>query len=214
MRKASIALLLLAAVAGAEIIDRVAVSVGNRVITTSDLDREIRVTAFLNGAKPDFTPQGKRATADRMVEQRMIRKELETSRYPTPSPNEVEPEFEEFRKKFYPDESAYRQALADYGITESDVKDELLWQRSLLLFIDIRFRPGVQVTDPDIQDYFEKMVAPAARAAHPGQPVTLDQYRDEIQEKLTGERVDQELDRWLQQVRRRTEIVYHPEALQ
>jgi len=208
------ALLLIALSASAAIIDRIAVSVGNRVITTSDLDREVRVTALLNGVKPDFSAKGKRATADRLVEQKLIRNELETSRYPLPSPSDVEPELQQFKQKFYPEDGAYQRALDEYGVTDADVRAELLWQRSLLLFIDVRFRPGVQITDQEIQDYFEKTVAPAARLAHPGQPVTLDQYRDEIQQKLTGERVDQDLDRWLQQVRRRTQIVYHPEVFQ
>ena len=197
-----------------DILDRIAVSVGNRVITASDLEREIRVTAFLNGVKPDLSPAGRRAAAERMVEQKLIRNELENSRYPVPAMSEVEPELEQFKKKFFPDDAAYRRALADAGITEDDLKAELLWQRTLLLFIDIRFRPGAQVTDQEIQDYFDKTVAPAARAAHPGETPTLEKYRDEIERKLTGERVDQETDRWLEQVRRRTQVVYHPEAFQ
>jgi hypothetical protein len=198
----------------ADIIDRIAVSVGNRVITTSDLDREIRVTAFLNGAKPDFSAKGKRATAERMVEQRLIRNELETSRYPVPAASEVEPELEQFRKKYFHSDEEYHNALASYGVTEGDVKAELLWQRTLLLFIDVRFRPGVQVTDQEVQDYFNQTVAPAARAAHPGQPISIETYRSEIEQKLIGQKVDQEADRWLQQARRRTEIVFHPEAFQ
>lgn len=198
----------------ADIIDRIAVSVGNRVITTSDLDREIRVTAFLNGVKPDFTPAGKRATAERMVEQRIIRNELETSRYPVPAASEVAPELEQFQKKYFHSDQEYRNALANYGITGDDVKAELLWQRTLLLFVDVRFRPGVQVTNQELQNYFDRTVAPAARAAHPGQPLSIEDYRSEIEQKLVGEKVDQDIDRWLQQVRKRTEIVFHPEAFQ
>jgi len=65
----SISLLLVAGL-HAEIIDRIAVSVGNQAVTTSDIDREIRVTALLNRSQPDFSPAARRATADRMVEQR------------------------------------------------------------------------------------------------------------------------------------------------
>ena len=39
---------LVAAASSAAIIDRIAVSVGNRVITETDVDREMRITAFLN----------------------------------------------------------------------------------------------------------------------------------------------------------------------
>jgi peptidyl-prolyl cis-trans isomerase SurA len=204
--------LFLVIAAQATIIDRIAVSVGNRVITTSDIEREIRVNSFLDGTQPDLTPAGRRATAEKMVEQALIRRELETSRYPLPGPAEIEPVLADFKAKNYPDAAQYQAALAQYGITEQEVKDELLWQRTLLRFIQIRFRPGVQVSDDDIQKYFDQNVAPAARAAHPGQPVVLEDYRAGIEEKLTGDRVDQEMNNWLEGARTRNEIVFHEEV--
>jgi len=207
--------LLLASLPGnAEIIDRIAVSVGDRVITTSDLTREIRVTAFLNGVKPDFSPAAKRATADRMVEQKLVQKELESSRFPTPQPEDVLPALDEFKKRFYPTEADYERGLEEYGIADQDVRNALLWQRTLLEFVEVRFRPSVQVTDQQIQDYFEKTVVPAARVAHPSEPVSLADYRDQIEKTLTGQREDEEMDSWLREARRRTEIIYHDEALQ
>jgi len=205
---------LLAVSASAAIIDRIAVSVGSRVITTSDLDREIRVTALLNGVQPDFSPAAKRATVERMVEQKLVRRELESSRYPVPEPDSVLPALADFRKRFYPDNSDYQRALAQYRVTNRDVLDELLWQRTLLEFVEVRFRPSVEVSDQEIQDHFDKVVAPAARVAHPLQPVALEDYRDQIERTLTGSREDQEMDNWLKEARRRTEIVYHDEALQ
>jgi hypothetical protein len=195
-----------------EIIDRIAVSVGKRVITVTDLDRQIRVIAFLEGKTPDFSPAARRAAAGRMVEQKLIQRELELSRYPVPSLDEIEPLLQEFKKKHYPSDAEYRRALAEYGITEDDVKAELLWQRSLLRFIDVRFRPGVQITEKEIQDYFDKVVAPAARAGSSAAPVALENYRDLIEEKLIGEQVDRELDAWLEETRKRTEIVFHEEV--
>jgi hypothetical protein len=205
--------LILALPAFADIVDRIAVSVGNRVIAVSDLDREIRVAAFLDGVQPDFSPAAKRATAERMIEQKLIRRELETSRYPVPDPSEVDPILAEFREQHYKDDDEYRRALTERGITELDVKDELLWQRTLLRFIEVRFRPAVQVSDQEIQDYFDKVVAPAARAAHPGEPVVLEDYRGQVEETLTGKRVDKEVDTWLKEARKRNEIVIHEDAL-
>jgi hypothetical protein len=197
-----------------EIIDRIAVSVGNRVVTASDVDREIRVTAFLDGKPPDFSPAAKRVTADHLVEQQLIRRELETSRYPMPSAADVAPIVDKFQKDHYKDAADYERALAAAGISAQDVKDEVLWQRALLSFIDARFRLGVQVSDQEIQDYFEKVVKPAAQAAHPGAAVTLDDYRQSIERTLAGPMVDRQLDDWLKQVRQRTDIVYHEEAFQ
>jgi hypothetical protein len=200
--------------AHAEIIDRIAASVARKVITTSDLDREIRVTAFLNGVKPDFSSAHKHATIDRMIEQKLVERELENGRYPTPQPADILPALEAFRKRFYPHDADYQRALAEYGITDDDVKRALLWQRTLLEFIEVRFRPGVQVTDQQIQDYFDKVVAPAARAAHPGQPVSLSDYRDQIEQTLAGQKEDADMDTWLREAKRRNEITIHNEALQ
>jgi hypothetical protein len=198
----------------ADIIDRIAVSVGNQAITTSDIEREARVTAFLNRSQPDFSPAARRTTADRMVEQRLILRELENSRYPAPAATEIDPILDKFKKDNFAGDEEYRRALAESGITDRQVRDELLWQRRLLLFLDVRFRPAVQVSDQDIQDYFSKVVEPAARAAHPGQPVTLEEYRDQIEEKLTGEQVDKQMSAWLASTRERSEVVFHPEAFQ
>jgi hypothetical protein len=68
------------------------------------------------------------------------------------------------------------------------------------------------VTGQDIQDYFDKVVKPAAEAAHPGQPIALEDYRDRIEQTLTGQRADREMDNWLKEARNRTEIVFHEEV--
>ena len=162
-----------AAMAPAVMIDRMAVSVGNRAITESEVLRQIRIAAFLNGATPDLGAANKRATAERMVEQKLIRAELEASRYPLPTPSEVAPVLEKFEQEHFPNAEEYRRQLRAAGLTEQDLKDELLWERTLLRFVEVRFRPAVQVSDQDIQDYFANVVEPAARAAHPDQPVSL-----------------------------------------
>ena len=205
--------LALAMAARGEIIDRIAASVGNRVITASDLDRQIRVAALQDGVKPDFSPTRKRATAEAMIEQKLIRTELANSRYPLPDPAELAPAIEQFKKAQFKDDQQYRAALAEYGITEEDFKELLLWQRTLLLFIQVRFESGVQLGAQDVEEYFAKTVKPAAEAAHPGQPVLLEDYRDQIERKLIGERANQQMDIWLRDVRRRTDVVLHEEVL-
>jgi peptidyl-prolyl cis-trans isomerase SurA len=210
----SISLLLLAAGLRAEIIDRIAVSVGNQAITTSDVDREIRVTAFLNRRDPDFSAASRRATADRLVEQRLILRELQNSRYPEPAASEIDPILDKFKQENFPNPDDYFRSLTEHRITDQQVRDELLWERRLLLFIDVRFRPSVQISEQDIEDYFHKSVEPAAEMAHPGQPVTLEQYHDQIEEKLTGDQVDKQMNAWLAGARQRSEVVVHPEAFQ
>ena len=197
----------------AEIVDRIAVSVGNRVITAGDLSLEIRVNAFLDRKPPDLSASAKRASAERMIEQKLIQRELETSLYPVPSAADMEPDFESYKRQGFRDAAAFQAALAEAGLTERNVRDELLWQSVLLAFIEVRFRPGVQVGEQEIKDYFEKTVKPTAEKAHPGAPATLDEYRDRIEITLSGIRVDQDLDQWIKEARARTAVVFHDEAL-
>jgi hypothetical protein len=196
------------------VIDRIAVSVGNTVITASDIDREVRVTAFQSGVKPDLSPTNRRATAGRLVEQKLIRREMEQSHYPLPDAAEAQPLVQQLWMSRYKSEADFQHALTDSGITEQDLRNEMLWQATLLRFVEVRFRPGVRVSDEDIEQYFEKDVKPAAEAAHPGQPVALEDYRNQIADTLAGRRADREVDSWLADARKRTEIVLHPEAFE
>jgi hypothetical protein len=197
--------------ARAAIIDRIAVSVGNRVITATDLDREIRITAFLNNAKPDFSAANKRKTAERMVDQTLIRSEIEISRYLLPTAGEVDAALKALKDR-YPDEAAYRGALSQHGISEDELRTMLLWQLTLVRFIDARFRPGIQISAEQIQKYFNEHVRPSLEQAHPGKPASLDDYREGIEQTLTGEAANQQVEQWLKDARGRTRIDYHEEV--
>ena len=177
------------------------------------LERQIRVSAFLNGTEPDFSGAAKRTAADRLVQQKLIRREMENSRYPVPDASEIDPLLAQLRKD-RGGEASYRAALAAAGITEQDLREALVWQRTFLMFLDVRFRPGVQVTAQAIQDYFDSVVAPGARAANPGSAPDIQDYREQIERTLAGGLVDQETTKWLDEARRRTEIVYHQEVFE
>jgi len=196
--RSTLFLLLLTSLSQAEIIDRVAVSVGNRVITQSDFERQIRVIAFQNGTKPDFTSANKHAVVDKMIQQKIIQRELESSRYPLPLPAEIVPAVEEFKRTHFPDAAAYQRALVEYDITEQDLLDVLLWERTLLRFIELRFETGIQVTTQEIDAYALQKSVPSADA----------------ERALISDRADVQVDQWLREVRRRTDVIVHEEVLQ
>jgi len=210
--KTALIAILCAALAPAEIIDRIAVSVGNRVITVSDIERQLRLAAFLSGSKPEFSADARRKMAETMVDQKLVSRELETARYPEPDVFELDAAFADFKGNYFPSDADYRRALADTGISEAELKENLLWQRRWLSFVGVRFRPAIQVTDAEIREYFEKTVLPVAQAANPGATFTLDEFRDRIHTKLTGDRVDQQMAQWIAEMRARTEVVFHEEA--
>jgi peptidyl-prolyl cis-trans isomerase SurA len=208
------ALCLLAGAALAVIVDRIVVTVGTQAITSSELELTVRLTAFLNQAPIDFSTENRRKTVERLIEQRIVLKELDFSRFPRPSMEEVEPRLRTIiNLLFADDEAAYRAALEKYGITEDDLKRYLPWQSTFFGFIDFRFRPGIQVTDAEIEEYFKSRILPLAQKANPGKTIALDEYHDRIERILMARREEVEMQGWLAETRKRTKIDYRDEEL-
>jgi len=210
-------LLLIAAVGQAEIIDRIAVVVGTSVITESEIVREIRLTAFLNQEPLDFSIASKRKTAERLVEQRLIQNENDVSLFPPPPADAVELALSEVKGKFG-DAKAYQDELNRTAINEEELKAHLQRQLATLRFLDLRFRPGIQISDADIGAYFEARILPNLRKKQPGATFSMSDYRTQIEEALIAERVDKASDTWLKDAREHARIefrasVFAPESV-
>ena len=191
----------------AEIIDRIAVTVGSSVITESEILREIRLTSMLNGEPLDFSAAVKRRTADRLIEQRLIQIENEASLYPTPAAESVDEALKQVQTRF-PNLSRYQAELQRTGVSEEELKAHLRRQLTVLRFLDLRFRPGVQVSEEEIEEYFKQHLAPKLQKANPAAELSLSDYREQIEQALIGERVDKASDLWLKEARDHTRIEF------
>jgi hypothetical protein len=130
---------LLAAPAIAGIVDRIAVAVDNRAIKESQIDRDIRLTAFLNGTPLDEGAAAKRKAADRLIDQTVIRSEIAKAAYPAPSDAEIGNVLGKIKQARFRNNAEYEQALKTYGISEPDLKAHIAWQIQVLRFVDLRF---------------------------------------------------------------------------
>ncbi len=204
--------LVAAVLSGTEVIDRIAVVVGNQVITHNEILRELRTVAFLNGKPVDLSADAKRQAADRLVEQAFIKREIEVSRFPPPSAADTEKLLEQTKRDRFSTDEAFRAALQKYGLLEDELKQHLQWQLMTLRFIDYRFRPGVQVPPEEVRDYYERRFAPEWLKKSKEAVPSFEESREQIEQILTGERVDQVLDRWVNQQRTQTRIKFQEEA--
>lgn len=209
----AILFLLVCLVARATIIDRVAVVIGKRAIKESDIMRDVHITSFLNGDKLDFSAAARKAAANRLIDQQLIRTEMETGRYPTPAPKEAEELLAQIRKQRFRNEADYRRALKNYALTEQELLAHLRWQITALRFVDLRFRPGVLVSDEDIREYYEQH-ASELRRNNSKPDAGFNDFKTQIQETLTGERVNEEFYAWLDQSRKQTRLEYRENDLQ
>jgi peptidyl-prolyl cis-trans isomerase SurA len=213
MRSAIAMLIFSSCCHAAVVVDRMAVIVSKHVIKTSDIDRDLRVTEFLNRQPLDFSPEVKRKSAERLIDQEIIRQEIVTGAYRRPSDAEaVAFEKQLLNDRFRGSTAALREALAKNGLTEEQLRDALLWQLAVLRFIDERFRASVLVTDDEVKAYYDQHAA-ELRKENPAAS-TFDALRDKIRETLEGERINRNFNEWLEQARKRYRIEYRQEALQ
>lgn len=187
-----------------EVLDRLALSVGGEIITEQQVLLHIRTAALLNGEPSRETPADKRRAAQKLIELTLIRVEMQTNRYPLPTEEQVQTTLDSIRRqRFNNDDAAYRAALAQSRVTEADLKDSIKWQLATLSFIDFRFRPGVQIPEEEIRDFFQydynKEFGTRAKRFY-------NQARAEILELLTQQRIDNLLDRWLNQTESITKV--------
>jgi hypothetical protein len=207
--------LLFTSALGAVIVDRIAITVGTQVITESELELSLHLTAFLNQDPVNLSIENRRKAAERLIDQKLVLKELDFSKFPRPSMDEVQPRLATLQKTlFQEDAAAYRAALAKYGLSEDDLKRHLLWQITFFRFVDFRFRPGVEVNDTDVEEYFKSKILPLAQKTNPGKTISIDEYRDRIERILAARREDGEMQVWLRDTRARTTIEYRDETLQ
>jgi hypothetical protein len=177
-------LCLFAVLAQASVVDRIAVTVGSDAITDSEVTEEIRITNFLNNEPLDFSPAARRAAAERLVDQYLIRRELASGNYPALAGGADEL-LRAFEKQHFPGRAALDEKLKKYGLTADDLKEHLLFQAAAIQFTELRFSSGPR-NEAD-------RTAPGATPA----PT-----------------VDEQLDAWLKQIRQQTRVEFKKEAFQ
>jgi hypothetical protein len=196
---------------GEVVLDRIAVIAGTHVIKASDIDRDIRLTDFLNREPLKITPATKREAAERLITQDIIRQEIISGSYQRPAEGEgAALEVQLQRDRFSNSSQRMHEELQKYGLTESELRERLLWQITVLQFINQRFRVGVVVTDEDIRSYYDQHAA-EMRKQQPN-AVALEALAPKIKEVLEGERINKSFDEWLDQTRQGYRVEYKQEA--
>ena len=189
MKRALLAITLSVGAAAAGVVDRVAVVVGNQVITESEVLLEVRLTEFLNGQPLDLGADQRKAAAERLVDQQLIRNEMQIGNYPMPAESEGDAVLRKFRQENYRSIPAFRAELEKYGLAEDEVKRHLLWQAAAMRFTELRFHMAI--------------AAPATLSAD--RTTDTDPPNDEVEDQMVV---------WLKQARSSTRIQFKKGAFQ
>jgi hypothetical protein len=206
-------LLLTGALPGAVVIDRVAAIVGKHVVKSSDIQRDLRLTEFLNRDPADVTTGATRKAAERLIDQTIIRDEIARGGYRRPTDGDAGNLLKALvQDRFGGSDGRLREALARYSLGADQLRDQLLWQLTVLRFIDQRFRPGVQVSDEDVRAYYDQHLGEFKRDYPRNSSFGALQAR--IRDSLEGQRVNEAFTAWLDDARKQARIEYREGAFQ
>jgi hypothetical protein len=190
----------------AEIVDRVSIVVDDSIIKHSDIIQDIRLTDFLNHETPSFTLSEQKKAAARLIDQTLIRKELESGLYSSPDPAEVDSLLQQIKRGFASD-AAYQRALATYNLSEAELRRRLDWQLTVLRFINLRFGADAPVTEAEARAYYEKHLPEFKKTARTAGD--FEAARPEIEKAINGERVNQQFFAWLEDTEKNTPVTYN-----
>ncbi len=203
---AALALLAFSFLAGrtqAEVIDRIVATVNGRIILQSDWDEGLCYEALLNNRNLEqFSEEERRAVLDRLIDQELLREQMNSSSFVHATAAEVSARVEEARKR-YPEiatAEAWQSFLAQYHLTEKDLSDHVRQEIDVLRLVDARLRPTVQIDSKSIEAYYRDQFAPKLKQS--GAPeVPLAEVSAKIRELLTEQKVSELLVSWLQTLR-------------
>ncbi len=211
MRAAIAILVVLTALAPGETLDRIAARVGNDAITESTLRRHLRMEAYFAGRAPELGAESRRKAAERLIDQTLIRRELELNRFAPPAAADVEAQIAELMQARKEDSAALGRSLESYGFSLEDLRNEVQYRIMLQRFVDFRFSAGVLVTDAEIQEAYDKEVVPEARQRN-APPPSAEDARSGIVKLLTYRKTTTAMEQWLAQARQQVKIRVFEEA--
>ena len=197
--------LALSATAGV-VIDRIVATVNNRPLLQSDWEDSVRFEAFLQGRAPaEISDDERGATLDRMIDQEMLRQQMQTDFSSTPT--EIAKRLAEVRAQIpgASSEQGWHAALAEYGLSESLLREKLAMQLQVLSFVDLRLRPATRVDRETVEAYYKEKLSPELKSKGESAP-PLANVTPQIRELLRQQRIDELLAAWLTNLRGQSAI--------
>lgn len=194
--------------ARAEITDRMLAIVNGKLITESEV---IWALALDPGLQPlDLSPENKRLMLERLIDQRILDSEAEKVPQEPPTEAEITNYINNELIKEFGSEAAFRDRLQKVGLDHASLREIVLHRLEMLKYIDFRFRAFVFLKPEEVERYYREVELPRMRNRG-GRVRSLDEMRAQIEATLIEERVNAELDRFLDEARLQAEIIRLPQ---
>jgi peptidyl-prolyl cis-trans isomerase SurA len=192
------------------VLDRVVAVVNKHVILQSDLQDEIRLSILEPNQGGELTPQKalEQLISRSLIEQQIRQEDMQAL---APTQQEVDARLAELRKNLpacveqnCSTDSEWNAFLEAHGLTPRRVEAYLRYRLEILNFIEQRFRQGIQISQQQIETYYNDTLLPQYKQGET--PPPLEQVAPRIREILLEQQVSQLFDDWLTNLRQQGEV--------
>ncbi len=201
------------------VLDSVIAVINGDVLLRSDLQAEMDFATL----EPLSLPAGKNLeerAARRLVNRTLILEQMQSQgMVKNVSDEEVQKDLDSLREQL-PDcrrsdcktEAGWTRFLAEHNLTPGEVTERWRQRMQILNFIDTRFRAGVRISRPDIEEYYNKTLVPQFKKENLSAP-SLDSVSERITEILLQQHVNLLLQDWLKSLRDQGNVIILDPAL-
>lgn len=186
-----------------ELKDRVMAVVDEDPILASELERVIALG--LAQPRPGESDVAfRRRVLNGLIEERVRFHEIDRFGFEQVPVDLIEKNVAEIRKRF-PNEEELRQTLRKLGLSQQALRQLVARQLMVLTHVEEQLGPRVFVSLDDITAYYRNVLTPEMQKR--GQPVPpLEDVRDQIRGVLKEQRLNEELAKWTEELRRNADV--------
>lgn len=196
-----------------QIVDKTVATVGDGVgtpelITYSDLLWQLALVPDVPLNPP--TSDDLNRALQLLINQRLFALEAERLPRAAPTKEEVDAEIKRVLAQFSsPADFVKRLQTVGFDSINDDNFERIMAQRvAIEKYLDFRFRSFVVITPEDEAKYYRDVFTPEFRRQNPGLLLPpLDEVREQIKNTLTEEKVAGDIQKFLDEAKRRSEIV-------
>jgi len=189
-----------------EPLDHIVAIVNQDVILESDVQEEMRFSAF-EPYRVELAGSAREQALERLINRTLILQQEKLQPLVPISDAEVQAQIQELRQSIpacdvYKCETAdgWDRFLADNDFTEKELEARWKERMEVLEFIEIRFRAGIHITHQQIEDYYKQTMLPEY-VKQQATPPPLDSISARIEEVLLQRQVTSLLTDWLKTLR-------------
>jgi hypothetical protein len=187
----------------AAVVDRILVVVDEDPILESEVDQVIGL-GLVERRPEEPDEEYRRRVLKRLIDQRLRFHEIDRFGFGELPIDEVERQFVGFRAGFGSAEE-FAARLAELGLDETTLKQLVARQIMVVTYVEERLGPRVFVGIDDITAYYDDVLTAEMAAA--GQPLPpIEEVREQIRGVLKQQRLNDEIDRWTEELRQRADI--------